>query len=446
MTSVGVSGIGSMFKTTQNLSVSHKSDVSVNTFDETLNNLKSDNGIKSQPEKAEVNKSEDSCFEADTKKLDAPAKKEAIKKENEPTDEQIAAVAEEVISQVKEAIQQQFNVSEEELSSVMESLGIKDENLLDISSLTKIVMKLSGDLKQSDLLTNPNFAKDLKELLATVENIKGDVAANMEANKLPEAEELVHNTDEQNVTDVKDVTDVRENDSELQTEAEDSDVEVNIEDSSTEELNGLDEGAATTQDAFKESSEGQSDGALKHNEPKMDKVSLVEGNQAISPQDFAARLTEDLSARVGDENATEIVKQVVEQIQVQAKQGVKSLEMQLYPEHLGKVFVQIVSKDGAITAQITAETEAAKSALESQLTILKENLNNQGVKIENVEVTIASHAFEQNMQGERGQEQEQGKGNRGRRAERILNEGFMEEVKEEPDIMEFRGNTVSYSA
>lgn len=449
MTSVGVSSIGSMLKTSQNLSVSQKSDVSVNTFDETLNNLKSDNGIKSQPEKAEVNKSEDSSFEADTKKLDAPAKKEAIKKENEPTDEQIAAVAEEVISQVKEAIQQQFNVTEEELSSVMESLGIKDENLLDVSSLTKIVMKLSGDLKQSDLLTNPNFAKDLKELLATVENIKEDVAANMadmEANKLPEAEELVHNTEEQNVTDEKDVTDVRENDSELQTENEDSDVEVNMEDSSTEELNGLDEGAATTQDAFKESSEGQSDGALKHNEPKTDKVSLVEGNQAISPQDFAARLTEDLSARVGDENATEIVKQVVEQVQVQAKQGVKSLEMQLYPEHLGKVFVQIVSKDGAITAQITAETEAAKSALESQLTILKENLNNQGVKIENVEVTIASHAFEQNMQGERGQEQEQGKGNRGRRAERILNEGFMEEVKEEPDIMEFRGNTVSYSA
>ena len=73
-------------------------------------------------------------------------------------------------------------------------------------------------------------------------------------------------------------------------------------------------------------------------------------------QDFASRLTEDLSMRVGEKQATQIVRQVVEQIQMQTKQSVTSMEMQLYPEHLGKVYVQIVSRDGSITAQITAES------------------------------------------------------------------------------------------
>ena len=167
---------------------------------------------------------------------------------------------------------------------------------------------------------------------------------------------------------------------------------------------------------------------------------------AVRPEDFAARLTEDLSARVGERQAITIVRQVVEQISMQTKQGMTTMELQLYPAHLGRVTVQLVSKDGNITAQIAAETEAAKNALETQLTLLKENLNNQGLKIENIEVTIASHAFEQNMQGEKQQDGQSGSKNRGKRALNIFNETKIGENEPQPEIMDIMGNTVSYSA
>ena len=50
------------------------------------------------------------------------------------------------------------------------------------------------------------------------------------------------------------------------------------------------------------------------------------------------------------------------------------LEMSLNPESLGKVNLNITSKDGVMTAQITTQNEVSKEALESQLQILKDNI------------------------------------------------------------------------
>ena len=91
-----------------------------------------------------------------------------------------------------------------------------------------------------------------------------------------------------------------------------------------------------------------------------------------------------------------------------------SFEMQLNPEHLGKINLQVAAKNGVVTAQIATENAAVKEALESQLITLKETLNNQGIKIEAVEVTVASHGFERNLDDQRENEQNQ-QGNQKRR-------------------------------
>ena len=51
-----------------------------------------------------------------------------------------------------------------------------------------------------------------------------------------------------------------------------------------------------------------------------------------------------------------------------------------------------------ITAQLAVENETVKHALESQMVILRENMDAQGLKVDAVEVTIASHEFEQNLE------------------------------------------------
>jgi flagellar hook-length control protein FliK len=78
------------------------------------------------------------------------------------------------------------------------------------------------------------------------------------------------------------------------------------------------------------------------------------------------------------------------------------MEIQLTPENLGKINLSVASKDGIITATITTQNEAVKAIVESQLIQLKEALNNQGLKVNDVEVTIAGQAFDRNAENDNG--------------------------------------------
>lgn len=416
MANISVKGINLL----SDISVSSKAGVqSYNTgnFDETLNSMRT--GKKGSGNEFE-NISQKNDGVSKTEKFEATGRKNQIKPEDEITDEQIAAASEEVMSQIKELIMDKYDITEEELNVTIENLGLTEEALLDSKGLTQLLMQLEGMESQADMLTNQEFAQNLKEMLAQVDEIKSNVK--------PEDFQL-----EQSVEDVPDVNNVTEEDSEVMISQDVS------EGTQIAEQSNLGESASAESDNSDE---------MSRQSERDNKTTDAGENLVVQPLDFAQKLTEDLSVRVGETKAVDIVRQVVEQTQLQVKQGVTSLEMQLYPEHLGKVLVQVVSNEGTITARIATENEAAKMALESQLTLLKENLNNQGVKVENVEVTIASHAFEQNMQGEGQNEQNASHSRKSRRnTDMFFSEAGDDQVEEiNESIMEFKGSTVSYTA
>lgn len=427
-------------------------------FSETLKGVSdSNNKVQAKSKKSEAGTVEKDEPARDVKKYENAKKREAVKQKDEPTDEQIAAAMEEVASQVKEFIQEKFNVTSEELEGIMSDLGITDIDLTQVAALTKLVKKLDGIEKPQDVLTNQNFNQDLKELLKQVEEIKNQV---MNGEKVVFDENLQIYEDD--LVDTKEIFQEAESiveteeivqgdaDTDIDTDTDAVEVEIVEEAETDEQVSGQSE-IDTQETPHMETTTGnETKQEFKQNDNKMENNEQIDTDtvnvNAVRPEDFATRLTEDLSGRVGDRQAITIVRQVVEQVSMQTKQGMTTMELQLYPAHLGRVVVQLVSKDGQVTAQITAETEAAKNALEGQLTLLKENLNNQGVRIESIEVTIASHAFEQNMQGEKGQDGQSENKNRGKRVMNILDDEIAIEDEIQPEIMEVMGNTVDYSA
>lgn len=170
------------------------------------------------------------------------------------------------------------------------------------------------------------------------------------------------------------------------------------------------------------------------------------GNPMLVQQaNFNDRVQELLAERMDAQTSESIVKQVLEQVKLNIKTDVTSLQMQLYPEHLGKVAIQIVSKNGMLTAQIATENESARAALESQLNTLKESFDNQGLKVESVEVMVSSRGFDQNTDTNSGSSENQKQGRRIRKS--ILEElEGREEEPEEEDLKSALGNTVSYTA
>lgn len=104
----------------------------------------------------------------------------------------------------------------------------------------------------------------------------------------------------------------------------------------------------------------------------------------------------------------DIMNQIMDYMKIQVKADLTQMEIQLHPASLGTVNINISSKEGVITAQFFAQNETVKAAIESQIVQLKSSFEEQGLKVEAVEVTIASHEFERNLSGNGGgQEQTQ---------------------------------------
>lgn len=131
------------------------------------------------------------------------------------------------------------------------------------------------------------------------------------------------------------------------------------------------------------------------------------------------------------------------------------MEMQLNPENLGKIYLQVSAREGSVHATIAAQNEAVKAALESQVAELKESLNQSGVKVDAVEVTVASHEFEKNLEqneqrqkeeGERQQEQVSRRRNLNLTMPQELEGELSQEEALAAQIMQDNGNSVDLTA
>jgi flagellar hook-length control protein FliK len=154
-------------------------------------------------------------------------------------------------------------------------------------------------------------------------------------------------------------------------------------------------------------------------------------------------------------DAQDIIDQIVEQTKLTLENDTTSIEMQLNPENLGRIFLNISSKEGAVSAQLFAQNEAVRAALESQIAVLTENLNQAGVKVDAIEVSVAAHEFERNLEQNAKGDEEQGKrGEEKKSARRSLRmdslddlSGLMtEEETLAARIMKDNGNSVDFTA
>ena len=112
----------------------------------------------------------------------------------------------------------------------------------------------------------------------------------------------------------------------------------------------------------------------------------------------------DVQPKYTSVNTTDIIRQIVDQISIANTTGESVIEMQLNPENLGKLYINVTEKNSEITARIAVSNEAVKNALESQMATLRENLQDANIRVNDVEITIATHEFERNLEQNAGNE------------------------------------------
>ena len=307
------------------------------------------------------------------------------------------------VSDIKNKIKETMDVSDEDIENAMEQLGIGIVDLLDPQSVTDLVIALSGNSDSLEFLTDASAVANLEDIINTVDEVTQNLTE-------------TYNID---ITSVKDIVKDFENDSD---EAVVSEQPVNkqitdYQDDKQNEKAVTEDTKESITDVIAEKTEVKSEAAFT-DEKKNDSDTHLQDKNNDGIEKITSDMTQSIQkafSEVVDEtsavNEVDIVRQVVEQIKVTTTQQLSSIEVMLNPENLGKVHVAVTAKQGIVIAQLTAQNEQVKAALENQMTALKEQFNNQGVKVEAVEITVQSHGFEseQNLEGNNSNQAQQEK-------------------------------------
>ena len=352
--------------------------------------------------------------------------------------EEASADLETAEQEVFDTITEEYGVSEEEVQNILDDLGLSVLDLLNPKNLVNFIMQLTGVTSSEELLLDGSFLKVMETMDALAEGLmKGlDVDAEglqalVNQMELVEEETLVDETTMQVSNDVlgtvetqvdtldtgiseEDVmvddaealenavaaessesigeTETLEDGINIQVEKKDETSESKTENVQIEEVSV--EKVADKSETFAGNQESEGN-ALLNQGSNAENVVL---NQSSVTTNAVADVAQTQFSSYLSTDTVQIMEQIVNQMKVTLSQDVTSMEMQLNPENLGKVYVNISSEEGVVNAQFHATNEVVKEALEAQIATLRENLNQAGVKVDAIEVTIASHEFERNLE------------------------------------------------
>lgn len=356
------------------------------------------------------------------------------------------------LNEIKEQIKDVLDISDDEFEAAMEALGFTMQDLLKANNLTALVAQITGTDGALALITDTNLSDQLKQILDFV-SVKTDELAqsmNMTVDEL--ADYINANADNPAFTDaLAGALEAKAADSKDNTDNAEQDV--TVEDGSQTWQNGTQDNLAakiTVENTSSDNNASQDKDFTRHGDAKADLSENSTGIAANLTQSINDSFGEVLVENAGQVDAADIVQQIIDSVKVVSTESLQSMEIQLTPENLGKIHLTVSSRDGIMTAQIAAQDEAVKKAIENQLAVLKENFNNQGLKVEHVEVTVESHAFEGNQNPADGSRQNQESGRR-----RTLNldslmglseEELSDDEQQVMDMLVGDNSSVSYTA
>ena len=428
----------------------------------TQNKIKNDRSDDKDTVKAEKAEDKNPPVKEDKIKNNTGKTQEA----DEPTQKKIDEKGKELIKDISEKL----NLSEEEIVNVMQSLGFTAADLFDPQNLQEVVTNLSGLESAVDLVTDSDTYMLLQDLIEDADNMKSELM-----NEPLLSEEEFADAVEPETGDFKEylskgidkemLKDIPGKDP----KPEDMEVRANNQDLKDALLSDK------TSDKRISGSDGTSEKIVIEDERPAEGVMQLSNTGADNGQNFDQNASSNLfnqitqniaeameSAPASSISYTDraqmenIIKQITEKITISASEDKTQMELQLHPASLGNVNILLSSQnDGGIIARFTAQNEIVKEAVESQMLQLQQKFEEQGIKVTSIEVTVSSHAFEQNLQQDQNQDGQREAFQKSRSRQRRINlqeidSEIAKEMTEEDllaaKVMEMNGGTVDYSA
>lgn len=309
----------------------------------------------------------------------------------------------EVCEDIKDAIKEEFNVSDEDIKVAMELLGLTALDLLSTAKVAELIEQLTGT-DALTLITNEDMMQSFNNIINVVDEANADIAGMLGV----KTEEVGIVLGQNDIAPVVNSEDTAKQDNVKEADAKNADDNINQTVDNQESLSEVLAKKITTE------SDGKAKNNMSESNEANNKVTYadVADNMISNITDtFADIITEDISTV----KEADIVNQVIDSVKLMASRELTSMEVMLNPEHLGSVHITVTARNGIVSAQIAAQNEQVKTALENQMVTLREQFESQGLKVDAVEITVMAHSFEagQNFgQSESERKQGESKGHR----------------------------------
>ena len=379
---------------------------------------------------------------------------------------------------VKDAIKDELDVTDEQIEKAMEDLGLQFLDLTDQSNLAALVTKLSGSEDSASLLVSDAFPQivlkvndlagglqedlgiSMEDLQQMAELVTTDVEEAGTTDNLYEPAKATEGTEEtmQKTEDVKDTVVAEEATDQVEIPTEET-----IEPTKKDETDELVTAGSKDVTTEKQTDQGQEDATDQDTDAflKQQTKTEIHPTQDLTPMqaespitEFASHMEPTVALPTGESISVQsIIDQIVEASRTTMDGDKTTVEMLLHPEGLGKVLMEVTEENGQVKAHIYTQNEQVKEALENQMFQLKEQMNQSQTKVQSVEISVGTHEFERNLEaGQQNQEQEEQ--NQRPRKMRNLNmndlddlQGLMTQEEElVTKMMRDQGNTVNYTA
>lgn len=371
-------------------------------------------------------------------------------------DDQVLAQITALLQSVQEAVMKALNLTSEEFNQLLTEQGMSQADLLEPQNLQQFILAGKGENSILAALTDEKLAADIKQLLQKVDKLKTDSNLELTASQIKsllEQQKLQSEAGSRTTADAiapDRLTEQTKNEN-GQPEAAEA---VQTKDSTEKHTDFK----ASTQKQEKseqilpasaEKNPGNDQPDTGHEDNSLDtsgKFQTFIENLAKSSQNSQLGNTEDI-ARLTE--LRQIASQIIERIKVSVTPEKTSMELQLNPENLGRVNLTVQNKGGVMTAHFVVQNEISKEAIESQINTLRDSLNEQGLKVNSIEVTVSANAFEQNQsKGSESQAQSQKNSHSDRQIslEEALSMSEMPEAEDNSALTGISGSIVDYTA
>lgn len=369
------------------------------SFDNHYESYKNDYSLQKSNENSNISNNNIKKTSTSSKTIKNDDMKKAKINNNSNNSNKKSQSKDEIGEEFIEELADKLNISVKEIKDLLDELNMSIFDLLDANNFNNFMQNLLQVENPVDIITSDE--------LQSVYNLSSDIVEKYkkildESVNLPveSATNTIELNQEENITD-----DIKETLSDKFIANENSESPDKVTEQKESPLVEIKNTAKQNNSQFKGNSEqNQNETLLTQDTNQNFNYVNTYNYQQFQQQATVDDIVSNISNASSTKDVHQIINQIVDKIKVDIKPDVSEMKLLLKPDTLGELSLKITTQNNIVTAQFVAESQQVKEVLQANFNNLKDTLQQLGLIIDEISVSVGQQNSESRQQFEQNQQ------------------------------------------